>query len=399
MQKDKSQPELADIFRRYGENYRQNNYLPTEQSKTMHHIEICRTAVLGGHSEACDHCGFKRNSYNSCRDRHCPKCQTLVKEKWLNSRKSELLPCPYFHNVFTLPHELNPLILNNKKIMLAMLFAAAKETLQVFAADPQWRLVGQLGFISVLHTWNQKLMDHFHLHCIIPAGVLSFDKTKWIAARKGYLFKVESLAKEFRKRYLNKLEKVYGQDKLSFQGRASAFADKQVFKKLIKTLKDKEWITYSKQPFGGPEHVLEYLGRYTHRVAMTNNRIVSIEDGRVTFRFCDRSDENKMKELSVKAEEFIRRFLLHVLPRGFMKIRYYGFLAHANKKASIPLLRRLIDPDAEVIEKLVETIEEMMLRLTGVDLSLCPECGKGTMVHIEDCLTCCWIHPDYCRAA
>ncbi len=384
MQKDKRQPELADIFRKYGENYRHSHFLSTEQSKTMNHIETCRTAVLGGHSEACDHCGFKRNSYNSCRDRHCPKCQTLVKEKWLNSRKSELLPCPYFHNVFTLPHELNPLILNNKKIMLAMLFAAVKETLQVFAADPQWRLVGQLGFISVLHTWNQKLMDHFHLHCIIPAGVFSFDKTKWVAAREGYLFKVESLAKEFKKRYLNKLEKVYGQDKLCFQGRASDFADKQVFKKLIKIVRDKEWITYSKQPFGGPEHVLEYLGRYTHRVAITNNRILSIEDGRVTFSYCDRSDEDKIKKLPVKAEEFIRRFLLHILPSGFMKIRYYGFLAHANKKVSIPLLRQLINPDAELAEELTETVEEMMLRLTGEDLSLCPECGKGTMVHIED---------------
>ena len=384
MQNDKTKPELADIFRKYGENYRRNYFLSPEQSKTMHHIEICRTAVLGGHSEACDHCGFKRNSYNSCRDRHCPKCQTLVKEKWLNSRKSELLPCPYFHNVFTLPHDLNPLILNNKKIMLTMLFAATKETLQVFAADPQWRLVGQLGFISVLHTWNQKLMDHFHLHCIIPAGVLSFDKTKWVAARNKYLFRVESLAKEFRKRYLNKLEKAYGQDKLCFHGRASDFADKQVFKQLIKTLKGKEWITYSKQPFGGPEHVLEYLGRYTHRVAMTNNRIISIEGGRVTFSYCDRSDDNKIKELSVTAEEFIRRFLLHILPGGFMKIRYYGFLAHANKKKSIPLLRQLINPDAEIVEKLTETVEEMMLRLTGVDLSLCPECGKGNMVHIED---------------
>ena len=170
MQNDKRKLELADIFRKYGGNYRRNHFLSTEQSKTMHHIEICRTAVLGGHSEACDHCGFKQNSYNSCRDRHCPKCQTLVKEKWLNSRKSELLPCPYFHNVFTLPHDLNPLVLNNKKIMLAILFAATKETLQVFAADPQWRLVGQLGFILVLHTWNQKLMDHFHLHCIIPVS-------------------------------------------------------------------------------------------------------------------------------------------------------------------------------------------------------------------------------------
>ena len=384
MQNDKRKLELADIFRKYGENYRRNHFLSTEQSKTMHHIEICRTAVLGGHSEACDHCGFKRNSYNSCRDRHCPKCQTLVKEKWLNSRKSELLPCPYFHNVFTLPHELNALILSNRKVMLAILFTAAKETLQAFAGDPQWRLVGQLGFISVLHTWNQKLMDHFHLHCIIPAGVLSFDKTKWVAARDKYLFKVESLAKEFKKRYLRKLEKIYGQENLCFHGRASDFADKQVFKQLVRTLRDKQWFAYSKQPFGGPEQVLEYLGRYTHRVAITNNRIISIESGRVTFSYCDRSDDDKIKELSVTAEEFIRRFLLHILPGGFMKIRYYGFLAHANKKESIPLLRQLINPDAEIVEKLTETVEEMMLRLTGVDLSLCPECGKGKMVHIED---------------
>jgi hypothetical protein len=384
MQNKKKQPELADIFRKYGEVYRRSHFLSAEQSKTMHHIEICRTAVLGGHSEACDHCGFKQNSYNSCRDRHCPKCQTLVKEKWLNNRKAELLPCPYFHNVFTLPHELNPLILNNKKVMLAMLFAAAKETLQVFAGDPQWRLVGQLGFISVLHTWNQKLMDHFHLHCIIPAGVLSFDKTKWVAARGEYLFKVQSLAKEFRKRYLNKLQKIYGQEKLCFTGRASAFADKQIFMQMIKALQDTSWITYSKQPFGGPEQVLEYLGRYTHRVAITNNRILSIEDGRVTFNYRDRSDENKAKELTIKAKEFIRRYLLHILPPGFMKIRYYGFLAHANKKVSIALLRQLINPDAEITERLIETVEEMMLRLTGVDVSLCPECGKGKMVLIAD---------------
>jgi hypothetical protein len=384
MKKSKKKTELADIFRKYGEDYRRNNFLSAEQSKTMHRIEICRTAVLGGHSEACDHCGFKKNSYNSCRDRHCPKCQTLVKEKWLNARRAELLPCPYFHNVFTLPHELNPLILSNKKLMLAMLFGAVKETLQTFAGDPQWRLVGQLGFISVLHTWNQKLMDHYHLHCIIPAGVLSFDKTKWIPARDNYLFRVQSLAKEFRKRYLNKLEKAYGQEKLCFYGRSSEFVDKQNFMRLIKGLQSKQWITYSKQPFGGPEQVLEYLGRYTHRVAITNNRILSIEGGEVTFKYCDRSDDNKIKELTIKATEFMRRYLLHILPRGFMKIRYFGFLAHANKKVSIPLLQRFIDPDAEIAEKITENVQEMMLRLTGIDLLLCPECGKGKMVYIED---------------
>ena len=384
MSKDKNQLELADIFRTYGDDFRRNNFLSSEQSKSMRHIETCRTAILGGHIEACDHCGFEKNAYNSCRDRHCPKCQTLVKEKWLSARKAELLPCPYFHNVFTLPHELNPLILTNKRVMLTMLFAAVKETLQVFAGDPQWRLVGQLGFIAVLHTWNQKLMDHFHLHCIIPAGVLSFDRKQWTAVKNKYLFSILSLAKEFRKRYLNKLEKTYGQDKLCFSGRASRFEDKMKFMQLIATVKNKEWITYSKQPFGGPEQVLEYLGRYTHRVAITNNRIVALVDGKVTFSYRDSSDENKVKKLTVNADEFIRRYLLHILPNGFMKIRYFGFLANTNKRECIPLVQQLINPDLKVTEKLTETIQEMMMRLTGTDLSLCPECGKGKMVYLKD---------------
>jgi hypothetical protein len=226
-------------------------------------------------------------------------------------------------------------------------------------------------------------LDHFHLHCIIPAGVLSFDKKEWISAKGKYLFGIQSLAKEFQKRYLRKLEKAYAQENLCFRGNASAFADKHNFMRLINTLRNKKWITYSKQPFGGPEQVLEYLGRYTHRVAITNNRIVSMEGGKVTFNYRDRSDENKVKEKTLKAGEFIRRYLLHILPKGFMKIRYFGFLAHTNKKASIPLLRQLINPDAEVVEKMTGTIEETMLRLTGIDISLCPECGKGKMVCIK----------------
>ena len=383
MKEDKRSREVADIFRSFGNNYRDKNAVTAQQYKVMHRIQICRTAVLGGHIEACDHCGHTQNAYNSCRDRHCPKCGTLTKEKWLNSRKAELLPCPYFHNVFTLPHELNDLILVNKRLMLALLFTAVKETLQVFARDPQWRLVGQLGFISVLHTWNQKLMDHFHLHCIIPAGALSFDRKKWIAAREKYLFRVQSLAKEFRKRYLHKLVKAYGQNKLSLNGRATKYADPKRFSKLIETLQAKQWITYSKQPFGGPEQVLEYLGRYTHRVAITNNRIIAVNNGTVTFSYRDRSDDNMIKELTVTADEFIRRFLIHVLPSGFVKIRYFGFLAHANKKQCIPLLRNLIDPKAEQCEKLIETVEEMMMRLVGIDISLCPECGQGKMIQIE----------------
>lgn len=383
MKNQEKQPEVADIFRQYGEQYRRSNYLSSEQAKAMGHIEMCRTAALGGHVEVCDLCGFEKISYNSCRNRHCPKCQTFAKEQWLNDRKAELLPCQYFHNVFTLPHELNPLILSNKKIMLGMLFAAAKETLQVFAGDPQWKLVGQLGFIAVLHTWNQKLMEHFHLHCIVPAGVLSFDKTKWIAAENKYLFRVQSLAKEFRKRYLNKLVRSYEKNELCFYGRVADFTDKPCFELLIKTLQDKQWITYSKQPFEGPEQVFDYLGRYTHKVAITNNRILSVEDGKVIFTYRDRSDKNTLKEITVKAEEFIRRFLLHVLPDGFMKIRYFGFLANTNKKECIPLIRNLIDPKAVYIEQVTETVEEMMQRLTGVDLSCCPECGQGKMVYLE----------------
>jgi len=381
MNKHEKQPEVADIFRMYGKKYRKENKLQPEQFKAMRLIEMCRTSELSGHSEVCNHCGFEQNSYNSCRNRHCPKCQTLVKEKWINDRKSELLPCPYFHNVFTLPHELNPLILTNMSVMLAILFAAVKETLKCFAKDPQWRLIGQLGFISVLHTWNQKLRDHFHLHCIIPAGVLSFDKKKWVSAGEKYLFRVESLAKEFKKRYLQKLEKAYDLDKLCFCGNTSTLANRDNFMRLIDTLWGKQWITYSKQPFGGPEQVLEYLGRYTHRIGITNNRIVSIEEGKVIFNYRDRADENKVKEITVKAEEFIRRFLLHVLPNGFMKIRYFGFLAHTNKRNCIPLLRQLINPDAEISEKLIETVHEIMMRLTGIDISICPECGEGKMVN------------------
>ena len=383
MTKHEKKPEVADIFREYGQQYRQNHLLSSEQYKVMRHIEICRTAALGGHLERCDQCGYQQNAYNSCRDRHCPKCQTMVKEKWLNNRNAELLPCSYFHNVFTLPHELNSLIMVNTRIMLALLFTAVKETLQVFARDPQWRIEGQLGFISVLHTWNQKLMDHYHLHCIIPAGALSYDRKRWINASRNYLFRVESLAKEFQRRYLNKLKRAYRKNRLSFHGRAELYKDEKQFMELLSVLWDKQWITYAKQPFGGPEQVLEYLGRYTHRVAITNNRIIAIENGSVRFSYRDRSDDNKEKELTVDADEFIRRFLLHVLPSGFTKIRYYGFLAHANKKACIELIRTLIGVTTAYARKLEENVQQMMLRLTGLDICCCPQCGEGTLVYVR----------------
>ena len=375
--------EVADIFHLYGEDYRQNNSLSYKQKKVMHHIEVCRTAELGGHVEHCDQCDFERIAYNSCRDRHCPKCQTFTKEQWLNDRKSELLPCGYFHFVFTLPHDLNPIILCNKQVTLQILFSAVNETLQAFAKDPQWRLEGQLGFISVLHTWSQTLVDHFHLHCLIPAGALSFAKDRWVSARDSFLFRIDSLAKEFRKRYLHKLETVYLKEKLIFPGSTAEFGEKQTFEELIQSLSEVKWIAYAKSPFAGPEQVLEYLGRYTHRVAISNNRIVAIDNGKVTFTYRDRG-KNETKAMTIDADEFIRRFLLHILPKNFMKIRYFGFLANKNKKQAIPILRKLINPDAKLPEKVKETVQEMMLRVTGNDITCCPKCKKGKMIIIKN---------------
>jgi len=372
---ESKQPEVADIFRLYGEDYRQSKPLSYKQIKVMRHIKECRTAVLGGHVERCNTCSFERIAYNSCRNRHCPKCQAMAKEQWLNDRKAELLPCGYFHLVFTLPHDLNPVILGNRKQTLTLLFSAANETLQAFARDPQWRLEGQLGFIAVLHTWSQTLIDHFHLHCLIPGGVLVFTKDKWLPASESFLFRVESLAKEFRKRYLRKLKNAYHQDKIKVSGN-------NVFGDMLRSLAECQWIVYVKRPFSGPEQVLEYLGRYTHRVAISNHRILSIAHGKVAFTYRD-PERKTVKVMTLAAEEFIRRFLLHVLPKGFMKIRYFGFLAHRNKKQTIPLLRKLINPKAKLPEKIKETVEQMMLRLTGIDVTTCPECRKGRMIKIR----------------
>jgi hypothetical protein len=260
----------------------------------------------------------------------------MAKEQWLNDRKSELLPAGYFHSVFTLPHLLNPIVLCNMKITLDILFEAVNETLQAFAADPKWRLKGQIGFIGVLHTWSQTLLDHFHLHCLIPGGALSFDKKQWKHAGEKFLFKTESMAKDFKKRYITKLTDAYEQNQLIFPGNTAETGTPDGFETLIDQLWSKKWIVYAKRPFSGPEQVIEYLGRYTHRVAISNHRIKAIDDGKITFSYRDRSDENKLKEMTLKADEFIRRFLLHILPRGFVKIRYFGFLFHRGKKEISP---------------------------------------------------------------
>jgi hypothetical protein len=363
------QYEVADIFRLYGEEYKKTHGMTDNQRKVMAAITACRTAQLGGHSEVCDKCGTIRNSYNSCRNRHCPKCQTLAKEKWLEQRRKELLPCGYFHMVFTVPHSLNPLILRNRRELLTVLFRAVRNTIIAFAADPQWKLEGKPGLMTILHTWSQTLIDHFHIHCLIPAGVLSFDNRQWVASNENFLFGVESLAKEFKKQFLSLLQEQYAELVLP-ENSATLLAD--AHKKI--------WIVYAKKPFSDAEQVLEYLGRYTHRIAISNHRIREVQDGKVTFSYKDRSHDNQTKEMTLSGVEFIRRFLLHVLPFRFMKIRYYGFLANICKKKSVLLIRRLIGKDMSIPIKEQETTRDKLLRLTGKDIGLCPECKIGEML-------------------
>jgi hypothetical protein len=362
--------EIADIFRLYGKEYKKTHAMTEEQRKVMAAIMACRTAQLGGHSEVCESCGTVNHCYNSCRNRHCPKCQTIAKEKWLDARKAELLPCGYFHMVFTLPHCLNPLILANRRKLLTLLFKAVRNTIFAFTADPQWKLVGKPGLLTILHTWSQTLIDHFHIHCLIPAGVLSPDGRRWIESNENYLFRAQSLAKEFKKQYLSLLQSELNQLELPTNTES-----------ILEQAWDKTWIVYAKKPFAGPEQVLEYLGRYTHRIAISNQRIKAIDNDQVIFTYKDRQDDNKTKMMPLPAMEFIRRFLLHVLPFRFMKIRYFGFLANTCKKKSILLIRRLIGKVMDVGIALKETTRERLLRLTSRDILLCPHCKKGKMIY------------------
>ena len=300
----------------------------------------------------------------------------MVKEQWLAARQGELLPCGYFHLVFTLPHLLNPLVLHNRKLCLGLIFAAANLTLQRFAADPQWRLNGQLGFIGVLHTWSQTLIDHFHLHCLVPGGALSRDGCRWVPARKNYLFRLESLAASFRSRYLAQLRALFDKGELVLPAQWDHRQFQAVMRKAGKT----KWLVYAKAPFAGPEQVLAYLARYTHRVAIANHRLQSIADGKVSFSYKDRKNGNAKRTMTLEAEEFIRRFMLHVLPGGFPKIRYFGFLSHTRKKIAIAVIRRIIDPLMAPPATKKETIQETMLRVTAIDITKCPQCGKGRIV-------------------
>ena len=378
--------ELADIFRAYGEAYRRNHPLPVSHLKVIQAVERCRTAALGGHLERCDSCGFERPAYNSCRNRHCPKCQSLAKLKWLEKQKSELLPVGYFHLVFTLPHELNGLILTNKKILLSHLFKAVGETLVDFGHT---RLGGQIGFITVLHTWDQTLLDHFHLHCLLPAGALSHDQMRWSPARKNFLFPVKALSIVLRGKFLDFLKKACTRNKLLFVGQTASLADPLAFQLLINALRKKPWIVYAKKPFGSPVHVLDYLGRYTHRVALSNDRILSAHNAEVTFSYRDRKDQNRKKTMTLDAHEFIRRFLLHVIPKGFVRVRHFGFLANRSK-GLLSKCRQLLDLSPALPKLPQRSVQELMLQLTGIVISRCPLCQKGTLVFVAELPIAAW---------
>ena len=311
----------------------------------------------------------------------------MTKEKWLENRVSELLPATYFHLVFTLPHDLNPVILCNMKPLLDLLFSSVNETIQQFAADPQWRLQGKPGFIAVLHTWNQTLLDHFHLHCLVPGGVLSEDGTTWTPSRKNYLFRTRALVQVFKGIYIKGLKQLYAAGVLKFPGNTATSGTPSGFGKLIKTIRKKKWSGYAKSPCSGPEKVLEYLGRYTHRVAISNYRIKSFENDKVVFTWRDRAANNALKEMTLDAVEFIRRFMRHVLPKGFKKIRHFGFLSPRYKTRNIKLIRKLAGEEGEgQIRPTDESVEEMMHRLTGIDIKACPKCGKGRLTKLCELL-------------
>jgi hypothetical protein len=381
--------EVADIFRVFGPAYREAHEMPLRHLRAMRAIEICRSAELGGHLDQCDHCGTVRISYNSCRNRHCPKCQCLEKERWLEAREKDLLPIPYFHVVFTLPEGLRPLALRNQKVVYSLLFRAVSETLTELAQDSK-HLGAEIGFMAILHTWSQTLIHHPHLHCLVTGGGLSLDGKRWIASRKDFFIPVSVLSCLFRGKFLDGLKKLYEAGELQFHGQIEDVKEATAFKSFLTNLYHQEWVTYCRPPLKHPEKVMDYLGRYTHRVALSNDRLVKLEGTEVTFRWRDSADNNKIKWLTLEAFEFIRRFLLHVLPEQFVKIRYYGILSHRNRKAKLLRCKKLLGvliPEAPK-ESPKESWQDLLTRITGIDPRVCPYCGKGKMIQRETLPSC-----------
>ena len=379
--------EVADVFRRYGSAYRQQHAgsLSRGQRRVMSAIELCRTAALGGHLEQCDSCGHQRPAYNSCRNRHCPKCQSLARAQWLEDRQAELLPVEYFHVVFTVPEEIAAIAYQNKEKVYGILFRATTETLRTIAADPK-HLGAQIGFLAILHTWGQNLLFHPHLHCVVPGGGISPDRKRWIACRPGFFLPVRVLSCLFRRLFLEHLQEAFDHGKLQFFSSLERLREPKAFAEYLAPLRRSKWVVYAKPPFGGPEQVLNYLGRYTHRVAISNNRLLDIDNGRVRFRWKDYRHHDQQKTMTLEADEFIRRFLLHVLPDGFQRIRHYGFLGHRYRQARLALCRQLLG----VVLTLTGMVppqdkadyRDIYEKLTGQSLRDCPVCHRGQMVVI-----------------
>jgi hypothetical protein len=349
----------------------------------MRAIEVCRTAVLGGHREQCDHCGHVEISYNSCRNRHCPKCQTLRKEKWIEARCEDLLPIPYFHVVFTLPSELNPLVSMNRKVLYDLLFRSVSETLTQLAKDPK-HLGAEIGSIGILHTWGQNLMDHPHIHCIVTGGGLSSDRSRWVSSRKGFFIPVRVMSALFKGKFLDLLKRCFESDDLVFPDPIRHLKPSEDFERFTNHLYHKKWVVYCKPPFDGVKGVLQYLGRYTHRIAISNNRILNIRNGEVSFLWRDYADQNRQKIMTLKADEFIRRFLLHVLPSRYVRIRHFGLLANRKRKDTLTSCRKILGEEKTVTKQDTrkETWQEQLLRICGLDVTLCPICQKGRMIRI-----------------
>jgi hypothetical protein len=373
--------EVADIFRRHGAAYRdaQAGSLSRGQRRVMTAVEACRTAVLGGHVEQCEDCGETRVAYNSCRNRHCPKCQGLARAQWLADRQAELLPVPYFHLVFTMPAAIAAVALQNKAIVYDILFKAASETVRTIAADPK-HLGAETGMIAVLHTWGQNLFHHPHIHCIVPGGGLAPDG-HWAACRPGFFLSVRVLSRLYRRLFLERLDAAFAAGELGFFGDLAGLAAPAAFAAYLRPLRRIEWVVYAKRPFGGPQQVLDYLGRYTHRVAIANSRLIELANGQVRFRWKDYRHHDKPKVMTLDAGEFIRRFLLHVLPDGFRRIRHFGFLANGHRTSKLATIRRLLAAPAP--DPLVAPVDyrERYALLTGRSLDICPCCG-GQMVEI-----------------
>ncbi len=376
--------EVADIFRLYGEQYRQAQGSPIPQShqRVMRAIEICRTELLGGHVDVCDQCGVSQVSYNSCRNRHCPKCQSLARARWLEARLDELLPVEYFHVVFTLPQEIAKIGLQNKRHIYNLLFRATAETLRTIAADPK-HLGAEIGFMAVLHTWGQTLTFHPHLHCIIPGGGFDPSGQRWVSCRPGFFLPVRVLSRLFRRLFLEALRSAYEKGELSLHGRLVGLQDPACFQQWLESARRREWIVYAKPPFGGPEKVLEYLGRYTHRVAISNHRLLDIADGNVTFQWRDYRHGNRSQTMTLAAGEFIRRFLLHVLPDRFVRIRHFGLLANCHRAEKIERARQLLTPLEEILVRNPDPDGEATCTETDQDdLRFCPECHEGRLIRI-----------------